>query len=455
MPCRATVGFIVLLTTITPLIAHAEDWPQWLGSQRDGVWREVGTVASLKEGAVPVRWRAPIGGGYAGPAVAAGRVIVTDFVQSTDAGKTAGQRGRVGVERIHCLDEKTGTVVWTYEYPCTYGFDYGSGPRATPVVDGDRVYTLGGEGHLHCLDVATGKPIWSKHFADDKAATPIWGYSSHPLIDGDKLICLTGPSEQGKVVTSFDKRTGAVLWTALKAKEIGYCPPTMVEAGGVRQLIAWHPESINSLDPETGKLNWSHAFGPVRYGVSITTPRHVKHPEHGDLLVVSSYWDGTIVLKLDPTAKSASLLWERAGKGRTQTGALHSLMAPPLMTDTHLYGMNRGGELRCLDLGTGEVLWETYAATTGDEHADNATAFLVPNPTPDKTFLFNESGEMILAKLSPAGYEELGRTHLLQTTNTATQRPVLWCHPALANRSVYWRNDREIVAFSLADPKTP
>ena len=446
MPVRIVVALVGLLCLVP--VARADDWPQWLGPERDGVWRDARVPDALKDDHVKVRWRTPVGGGYAGPAVAAGRVFVSDFTPSDPAGD-----GKAGRERVLCLDESTGEVVWSHAYEVAYTFDYRSGPRATPVVDGDRVYTLGGEGHLVCLEVTSGKPVWSKRFADEGAETPTWGFAAHPLIVGDKLICLTGPAPTGKLVTAFDKRTGHPLWTALKGKEIGYCPPTMIRSGDTGQLIVFHPESVNSLDPETGKVHWTVPFGPVRYGTSITTPRLARHPTLGDLLVVSSYWDGTMVLKLAPDAPRAELLWRRAGRGRTQAGALHNLMAPPLVTETHLYGVSRGGELRCLDLATGEMAWETYAATTGDEgHVDNATAFLVPAPTPDKTLLFNDRGDVILARLSPAGYEELGRKRLLEPTGSAMRRPVLWCHPALANGSVYWRNDREIVCVSLAPP---
>jgi outer membrane protein assembly factor BamB len=157
-----------------------------------------------------------------------------------------------------------------------------------------------------------------------------------------------------------------------------------------------------------------------------------------------------MVLKLDPAAPKASVLWQRAGKGRTTKGALHVLMAPPATTATHIYGVSNGGELRCLDAATGDVVWETYAATSGEEFSNWSTAFIVPAPTPDKSFLFNEHGDMILAQLSPPGYKELGRTNLLKPSNNDAGRPVLWCHPALANRSVYWRNDKEIVCFSAA-----
>lgn len=434
--------FLILFCITLPL--RADDWPQWLGPQRDGIWREQGLIDSLDGSAKSlIRWSAKVGGGYSGPAVAGGRVYVTDFTPDSAAGKNT------GIERLLCLDESSGTNVWTHEYPCTYGIDYGTGPRATPTVDDDRVYTLGAEGHLFCLDGKTGKPIWSRHFAEAGAATPTWGYAAHPLIDGDKLICLTGPAPQGRLVTAFDKRTGNVLWQALKGKDLGYCPPMICQAGGVRQLIIWDPEAIHSLDPETGKEYWSQSFGPVRYGVSIATPRLIKHPEHGDLLLISSSWDGSMVLKLDPKQPKASVLWERAGKGRATKNGLHVLMAPPAVTSTHIFGVSNGGELRCLDAANGNVLWETYAATSGEEFANWSTAFIVPAPTPKNAFIFNEHGEMILASLTPTGFKEIGRTKLMEPTNHDAGRPVLWSHPALANRSVYWRNDREVVCIQL------
>lgn len=418
-----------------------------MGPQRDDVWREKETIDALPPGAkLEVRWRTPIHGGFAGPAVAGGKVFVTDFVPNETL------KGRSGVERVVCLNEKDGQQLWALESPTTYTIDYGSGPRATPVVDGDRVYALGAEGELSCINVANGSLIWG---GDTGKPTPVWGFAAHPLIDAERLITLTGPKHEGiegTLVAAFDKRTGDLRWNAVNGKEPGYCPPTMIEAGGVRQLIIFTPDSVNSLDPATGKVYWTQPFGPIRYGVSITTPRHVKHPTLGDLLVVSSYWDGSMALRLEGgNTPKATVLWKRAGHNRANTGALHSLMVPPIITPTHLYGVSNGGELRCLDLATGDVVWETYAATTGEEgHVDNATAFLVPNPTPEKTFLFNERGEMILARLSPSGYTELGRTKLLDPTSSALSRQVLWCHPALANQCVYWRNDREIICVSLA-----
>src|SRR5262249_7059747 len=159
---------------------------------------------------------------------------------------------------------------------------YPLGPRVTPVVHGGKVYALGAMGHLLCLDADSGKVLWSKHFPTDyKAKLPMWGFAAHPLLDGDKLICLIGG--EGSVVVAFNKAPGSDLWRALPAKEPGYCPPIIIDAGGVRQLIIWHPEALNSLDPDTGTLYWSQPF-EAKAGLTIPMPRLA-----GDMLLVTSF----------------------------------------------------------------------------------------------------------------------------------------------------------------------
>src|SRR4029079_15599930 len=131
-----------------------------------------------------------------------------------------------------------------------------AGPRCTPTVHEGKVYALGAEGNLLCLDAASGKPVWSKDFQKDyKATTALWGYSSHPLVDGMKLICVVGG--EGSVAVAFNKDTGKEVWKAINSKDPGYTSPSIIEAGGRRQLLIWHPEAICSLDPESGKEFWS------------------------------------------------------------------------------------------------------------------------------------------------------------------------------------------------------
>ena len=435
---------ILALAVFTSAPLRADDWPQWLGPQRDAVWRESGIVERFPAGGPAIRWRVPLGGGYSGPAVAAGRVYVMDRQLAKDASnpRNAFERGRIpGTERVLCLNEADGKELWAHAYDCPYTVSYAAGPRTTPLVSGGKVYTLGAEGNMCCLDAATGREIWSRDFKKDFGIpTPMWGFAGHPLVDGNKLICLVGGD--GSVTVAFDKDTGNELWRALSAPEPGYAPPVICEAGGKRQLIIWHPQSLNSLDPETGALHWSEP-GKANAGMAIATPRQL-----GDLLYVTSFYNGSVMMRLDPGKPAATKLWQSKKASERDTDALHTVMSTPFLEDGYIYGVCSYGQLRCLKADTGERVWETFAATTGDKPARWANAFLVKNG--DRFFLFNEKGDLIIAKLSPAGYEEISRAHLLDPTNADPGRPVVWSHPAFANRSVYARNDREIVCVSVA-----
>ncbi|MDB6034025.1 MAG: Pyrrolo-quinoline quinone, partial [Verrucomicrobiales bacterium] len=258
---------------------------------------------------------------------------------------------------------------------------------------------------------------------------------------GQKLICLVGGD--GSTVVAFDKDTGKELWKALSAKEPGYCPPMIFEAGGKRQLIIWHPQSLNSLDPDTGKLYWSQPY-TARSGLTVPTPR-----KSGDRLFITSFYNGPMMLQLDSEKPEAKVLWRGKGTGERNTDGIHSIISTPFFEGDYIYGVCSYGQLRCLKAATGERVWETFKATTGDKEVRWANAFLIKNG--DRFFLPNEKGDLIIAKLTPRGYDEISRTHLLDPTNRDPGRLVVWSHPAFANRSVYARNDKEIVCASLAE----
>jgi outer membrane protein assembly factor BamB len=438
---RLRFAKLLLLVCVTQL--RADDWPQWLGPQRDGVWRETGIIEKFPDSGVKVRWRAPVAAGYSGPAVARGRVYLTDRQAGKSGGGNPFQKGVIpGNERVLCFNEADGKVIWRHEYDCPYNLSYPAGPRATPLVHDGKVYTLGAEGNLFCFDAADGKVLWSREFKKDFSIdTPLWGFSAHPLIDGEKLICLVGGSNS--VAVAFDRNTGKELWRALGAKEPGYCPPMIYAVGKTRQLIIWHPESINSLDPETGKVYWSQPF-PVRSGLSIPTPR-----VQDDLLFITSFYNGPIMLRLDREKPAASVVWRGKNTSERNTDGLHSIMPTPFIDGDHIYGVCSYGQLRCLKTATGERVWETFAATTGDKEVRWANAFLIKNG--DRYFLHNEKGDLIIARLTPKGYDEISRVKLLEPTNTAAGRDVVWSHPAFANRSIYARNDKELVCASLVE----
>jgi outer membrane protein assembly factor BamB len=359
------------------------------------------------------------------------------------------QSNSAGEERLLCLDDSDGHVLWKYSYPCKYEISYPCGPRASPVVHDGKVYFLGAMGNLACLDAKTGDLTWSKDFQKDyKAAVPGWGFAATPLVVDDQLICLIGG--EGTVIVAFDKDGGKEKWRSLsmESEQVGYCPPMLYTVGGVRQLIVWTPEAINSLNPDDGKPYWGQKF-KVNSNLSIPTPRL-----DGDKLLATAFYNGSILLKLavEDGKPSATVVWKGKGRGEfpKDTDGLHSIMCTPYIRDGYIYGVCSFGELRCLKEEDGARVWSDLRAT-GDAKEPTerwANAFLTPQG--DRWFLFNEKGDLIIAKLSPKGYEEIDRAHLLAPTGTAMGRSVVWSHPAYANKSIYVRNDKEIVCYSLA-----
>ncbi|TWT29882.1 PQQ-binding-like beta-propeller repeat protein [Blastopirellula retiformator] len=431
---------LLLLALITVPVSAA-DWPQWLGPQRDSIWRESGVVDKFPPSGAKIKWRVPVSYGYSGPAVSDGHVFVTDYVkQSGDiTNNPGGPDVLTGVERVHCLDVATGKEIWKYEYPRNYRISYGAGPRATPTVDGDKVYTLGAEGDLICFNAANGEVVWKKLLTKEfKCDAPFWGYSSSPLIDGDTLYCLVGG--EGSIAVAFDKNTGKELWRALSSTSQGYCPPTMIEFGGQKQLLIWHPLALCSLNPKTGDVYWSVQLEPS-YAMSISPPR-----QQGDLIFAGGYTDASVLLKLTD-GPGAEVLWRGSGKTSIATAN-----APPIMSGKTIYGVDGvSGQLMAAKVEDGERLWETQKPTSPERRPKHATAFLVKlGESGDRYILASETGDLIFADLTPEGYDEINRAHILEPTNDAFGRPVVWSHPAYANKSAYLRNDKELVCVDLA-----
>jgi outer membrane protein assembly factor BamB len=449
---KSTLVGLVLTAAFNP-VATGADWPHWFGPQRDGVWHETGLIDKYPPGGPTILWRTPMGSGYSGPAVAGGRVYVMDRARAKDqAGKPARHTrdGIPGTEAVVCLDAATGKQIWKREYPCPYQIAYPSGPRCTPIVEGDRIYALGAMGDFMCLKAADGAVIWSKNIAKEyHTDPPVWGYAAHPLLDGNRLICPVGG--EGSAVVAFDKSDGKEIWKALTSEEVGYSPPMIYEAGGKRQLLVWLSETLNSLDPETGKSYWSQIY-PLdaklqRPAVNIVTVRR-----DGNRLFLSTFYHGPMLLELAPDKPAVTVLWHGKSNNPGKPDGIHSLMATPVLKDGYIYGVCAMGELRCIEAATNKQVWQTYKAT-GGQRSDCGTAFLIPQG--DRFVIFNDQGELILAKLSPSGYEEIDKFKILEPSEPARNRMVVWSHPAFANRCIFARNDKEMVCVSLAasEPK--
>ncbi len=432
------LGMVLCLTLAS---AFADDWPQWMGPGRDGVYREAGIVTSIPESGLPVRWRVPIAGGYSGPAVADGRVFVTDYVVSggNSTNNPGGRDAMTGSERLLAFDAKTGQALWQVSYERPYLLSYANGPRATPTVDGPRVYALGAEGDLLCVDVDSGEILWRKQLAEDyQAETPIWGHAAHPLVHGDLLICLAGGA--GSVVVALDKLTGKEVWRALTASEIGYCPPTIAKLGGTERVLIWDADALHALDPANGNVLWDYPLKP-RYGMSIAAPRL-----QGDLLYASGIGETAAMIRLGADGAPQETLWT----GKPKMG-LYAGNSTPFFAAGTLFGSDCGtGQFLAVDADSGDHLWDTFALTTGGERrASHGTAFTVQHQ--DRYLIFTETGDLVMARLNRSGFEEVGRMHVLEPTSDCFGRAVVWSHPAYAHRCLFARNDSELVCVSLAE----
>ena len=433
--CTATLLTLLLITSAQ---IRADDWPQWMGPQRDNVWRETGLLEEFPDDGPPVVWRVPVAGGYAGPAVADGRVFVTDYVTDENVKVDNFDRNEfTGTERVFCLDEATGEEIWRREYPVKYSISYPAGPRCTPVVDGNRVYTLGAEGNLICFDVNSGSVLWQKNLPEEyNTKTALWGYAGHPLMDGNKLICAAGGD--GTHTVAFDKNTGEEIWHALTAPEQGYSPPTMIEAAGTRQLILVRPSGISAVNPDTGAEYWSVPYEATS-GSVIMSP--VKS---GNYLYVGGFQNKSLLVELAGDRPAAEVVW----RDKPQHG-ISPINVQPMVVDGTMYGFDANGRLYAIELPSGKRLWETTEPVS-QRPVGSATAFIVRQGDTDRYWLFTENGDLIIARLSPEGYEEIDRTHLIEPTNNAFGRDVVWCMPAFANKRMYVRNDAECIAVDLA-----
>ena len=435
-PLRA---HLIAVAALLPGIPHAaaDDWPQWLGPQRDGVWRETGILTAVPADGVKIRWRAKINQGYSGPAVADGKVFVTDRRLNPDR------------EGLICLNEADGELLWQHDYPCEYAdMEYGNGPRATPTIHAEKVYTLGTRGHLFCYDAKTGSVLWQKDLVGEyKAREPRYGISAAPIIVDDLLIVIVG-GENDAAVVAFDRLTGAERWRAL-GDPAAYSAPVVIEHGGVRQLIVWLSGKVASLDPANGTVYWESPFK-----VGFDDAQIIASPVlRGDqLLCMGGFYRGSLMLDLDPQKPVAVEKW-RTRKQPTTT------FATPWFPDVkHFYVALGSGGFGCLLAETGDEVWSTMDYT-GERVG---TAHLTPigdgdgNGGGGRALLFNQKGQLILVNLSPQGHEELGRCLLVEATaGYRPQGPIAWSHPAYANRSVYARNDRELVCASLAADDNP
>ena len=400
------LGAVLLLAAAATL--GAQDWPHFLGPERDGRYGGPPLARSWQGGAPRELWRRPVGEGFAGPVVHEGRVLLFHRVD--------------GREVLEALDAATGAAVWRYDYPTTYRDDFGfdEGPRSAPVVAGGRVYTFGAQGQLHAVDADTGAGVWSvdtrARFRFRKA---FFGAAGSPLVEDGRVIANVGGPEGG--IVAFDADSGGVLWAAA-GEEASYSSPVGAAFGGVRHALFFTRDNLVSLDPATGRERFRRGWrARIRASVNAATPLVVD-----DLIFVSAQY-GTGAGVFRAAASGLEELW-------TSDDAMSNHYATSVHRDGHLYGYHGrqeyGPSLRAVALETGEVAW--------DEPRFGAGSVLLAGGL---LVVMRESGELLLAPASPDAFTPVARAQLLRGTVRA--------YPALAGGRFYVRNGDTLLAVDL------
>jgi outer membrane protein assembly factor BamB len=415
----------------TVIICNSQDWPDWRGVNRDGIWSETGITEKFDDKIQTPKWSVAIGSGYSGPTVTNGKVYLTDL-----------QKQPVQTEGVLCFDENTGKKLWEFRYPCEYvSVGYPAGPRASVVISENKAYSLGTMGNLFCFNATTGDVLWQRDLNREyEIRMPIWGISATPLITGDKIILQISGINNACVI-ALDKNTGKEIWRNLE-DIAAYSAPIIIEKNGKKVVVVWTEDSLSGLNPENGEVYWRFPW-KTGSGMSIATP-----VLYNDNIFVSAFYSGSLLVKLGNDYTSAEKVWQREGESERKTDALHCVMNTPVIIDDFIYGVDSYGELRCLELATGDRVWEDLTAVNKNRWAN---IHFIQNG--NKTWMFNEHGELIISELSPKGFKEISRTKIIEPTKEQLPRGVTWSHPAFANKHVFIRNDKELVCIDLTDKK--
>lgn len=386
----------------------AEDWPQFLGPLRDGIYRGPALAEDWGAQGPPVVWRTPVGAGFSGPVVAQGHLILFH---------------RLGDEEIvDAIDPGTGESQWRYAYPTSYRDDFGfdEGPRAVPVVAGGIVYTFGAQGQLHAIDLEKGTRVWSvdtmRRFNVPKG---FFGAAGSPLVEDGRVIANVGGQRGG--IVAFDAKTGDVLWSATR-DGASYSSAAGATMAGDRLTLVLTREGLVGLEPATGDVLFQRPWrARMAASVNAATPLVI-----GDLIFVSAeYGPGAGVFRLDGTTLNE--LW-------ASDEVLTNHYATSVHREGVLYGFHGrqefGPSLRAVDLRTGRVRWS-------EEQFRGGTVMLAG----DRLLILRERGELVLAGASPEAYRPLARAQILAGTVRA--------YPALSDGYLFARNDDTLVCLDL------
>ncbi len=401
-------------------IVDASDWPQWRGPDKDGISRETGFLKEWSDGGPQVLWRVSLGEGFSGISVVGGRVY-TMFSEGDD-------------EFVVCLNASNGEEIWRFRSDSNYHESMGgNGPRATPTIDGEYLYTVTAQGKLYALNIADGAEVWSHDLqAEFGSKMPRWGVCTSPLVEGDLLLVEVGGTD-GKSIVAFNKTNGEVVWSS-HTDILGYSSPIAVTIGGVRQLIVFTGTQLVSVAPDNGKLYWTHPWR-TEYDVNAATPVFIPPDK---IFISSGYGKGAAVVQVRVVAAPESSDGENEAEKNGveirvveiwKNEKMKNHFATSVLHGNYLYGFDNA-ILKCIDANTGSEKWKTRGYGKG-------TLMLAD----DHLIILSDRGKLGLAEATPSAYNEVANAEVL--------RGLCWTVPTLANGRLYARNEKEMVCLDM------
>jgi outer membrane protein assembly factor BamB len=403
-------------TALASTLASGRDWPQWRGPNRTGYATDAPTITLLPTELKPL-WKIDVGGGFAAPVVKGNALIYVD---------ENGAR-----EFAHRLDASTGKEVWKFDYAKMESDEWGAGPRATPIIDGERVYIQSMNGEFRCLDIASGKTIWQTSFAQDfgvkflgskagEGTASRRGNNGSGVIAGDKLVLPVGNTD-GASLVCFNKNDGKVLWKS-GADEAAYSSFVTATLAGVPQVVAFTADALLGAALEDGKILW-------RVPLKTNAKRHAATPViDGDNVIVNSHTIGLVAFRIskDTGDFNASPAW--ANKD------LKINLATPVLVDGHLYCQGASKDYVCAEAATGKLKWSQPGFGLG--RRDYSSTIVVGK----NLLVLTEDGTLLLLQPNPEKYTELARLQVCGNT---------WSFPAYANGKLYVRDTRNLQCIDL------
>lgn len=427
----------------------AASWLQWGGPDRNFIVEGPPLADAWPEEGPPVLWSRPLGVGHSSIVVDGGMLFTMYRVGSPTRSGPWNEE-----ETVIALDAATGATIWEHTYPsATANFEYGAGPHATPLIAGDRLFTIGTYKQMYAFDKRTGEVLWQIDMVADLGAPPLQlrpnvkaGYGCSPIAWRDTIICTVGGP--GQSVAAFRQADGAVVWRGGDFL-FSQAPPALIEVGGQTQLVVVGGATVNGMDPDTGEVLWAVAHDPGN-DLNMTAG---LWGDNNVLFVASAYRSGSHALRLtrtgEPRDEESRAGQQRAGQSRdsqpedraiTRVEELWYDKSQQLMflntirIGDWVYGTEGAFGpkfMTAINVVTGEPAWRQR----GFGHASMLRA-------DGKFLIMDEDGDLVMARMSPDGMEELARASIFSTTS--------WTVPTLVGTTLYARDRAEIKALDLA-----